>query len=47
VFRSLDDPNDVTVWHDFDPNDAAGAFAASAELRDAMQQAGVRGEPQI
>jgi hypothetical protein len=47
VFRSLDDPNDVTVWHDFDSDDAAGAFVASSELRDAMQQAGVRGEPQI
>jgi heme-degrading monooxygenase HmoA len=47
VFRSLDDPNDVTVWHDFDSDDAARAFVASSELRDAMQQAGVRGEPQI
>jgi len=47
VFRSLDDPNDVTVWHDFDSDDDARAFVSSAELRDAMQQAGVQGEPQI
>jgi predicted phage gp36 major capsid-like protein len=36
-----------TVWHDFDSDAAARAFVASAELRDAMQRAGVRGEPQI
>jgi heme-degrading monooxygenase HmoA len=47
VFRSLDDPNDVTVWHDFDSDEAARAFVSSQELRDAMQRAGVQGEPQI
>jgi hypothetical protein len=47
VFRSLDDPNDITVWHDFDSDDAARAFASSQELRDGMQRAGVQGEPQI
>jgi hypothetical protein len=47
VFQSIDDPNDVTVWHDFDTAEAARAFASSDELGNAMQQAGVRGEPQL
>jgi len=47
VFQSIDNPDDVTVWHDFDTAEAAQAFVSSDELRNAMQQAGVRGEPQI
>ena len=47
VFQSVDDPNDVTGWHDFDSADAARSFVSSAELRDAMQRAGVQGDPQI
>jgi hypothetical protein len=47
VFQSVDDPNDVTIWHDFDSGDAARAFVSSQELRDAMQRAGVQGEPQV
>jgi hypothetical protein len=47
VFQSIDDPNDVTVWHDFDTVEAAQAFASSDKLKNAMQQAGVQGEPQI
>jgi hypothetical protein len=47
VFWSLDDPNDITVWHDFDSDDAARAVASSQELRDGTQRAGVQGEPQI
>ena len=47
VLRSIDDPNDVTVWHDFDDAGAARAFVGSAELRDAMGSAGVQGEPQM
>jgi hypothetical protein len=47
VFQSVDNPNDVTVWHDFDSADEARAFTASDELRNASQQAGVQGEPQI
>jgi hypothetical protein len=46
VFQSIDNPNDVTIWHDFDTAEAARAFASSNELRNAMQQAGVQGEPQ-
>ena len=47
VYQSLDDPNDVTVWHDFDDAGAARAFVGSAELRDTMGSAGVQGEPQM
>ena len=47
VFQSVDEPNDITVWHDFDSAETARAFTSSEELRDAMQRAGVRGEPQV
>lgn len=47
VFRSVDDPSDVTVWHDFETADAAKSFASSDELRETMQRAGVSGEPTI
>jgi hypothetical protein len=46
-FQSVDDPNDVTVWHDFADLERARAFASSDNLRDAMQKAGVRGQPEI
>lgn len=47
VYRSDADPNNVTVTHDFTTVDAAKQFAGSQELRDAMQQAGVVGDPTI
>jgi quinol monooxygenase YgiN len=47
VYQALDDPNDVTVWHDFASRDAAESFATSPQLREAMQRAGVQGEPDI
>lgn len=47
VFRSVENANDVTVWHDFDSTEQAQAFAQSEELRSAMQDAGVQGAPQI
>jgi hypothetical protein len=47
VFQSIDDPTDVTLWHDFDSADQARAFVSSDELRNAMQKAGVQGEPQV
>jgi hypothetical protein len=46
VFRALDDPNDVTLWHDFESAEAARSVLSAAELRDAMQRAGVQGDPQ-
>jgi hypothetical protein len=47
VFQSIEDPNDVTVWHDFAGADEAREFVSSEALRTAMQRAGVQGEPQI
>jgi hypothetical protein len=47
VFQAVDNPNDVTVWHDFDSLERGQAFATSDRLREVMQQAGVTGEPQV
>ena len=47
VFQALGNPNDITVWHDFTSKDAADSFASSPQLRDAMQRAGVQGQPEI
>ena len=47
VYQSADDPNDVTVIHDFHSLEKAKAFAASAELKAAMEKAGVKSAPQI
>lgn len=47
VYQSADDPNDVTVIHDFHSLEKAKAFAASTELKAAMEKSGVKGAPQI
>ena len=47
VYRSADNPNDVTVTHDFHSVEKARAFAASPELKAAMEKAGVKGAPQV
>jgi hypothetical protein len=47
VYQSVDNPNDVTVLHDFVDIDAARAFVDSAMLREAMTSAGVQGQPQV
>lgn len=47
VFRSTENPNDVTVTHDFENLRAAKAFVRSRELKEAMQDAGVRSRPTI
>jgi hypothetical protein len=47
AFQLVDDPNDVTVWHDFETAELARAFASSEALRNVMQRAGVEGEPQL
>jgi len=47
VYRSTDNPNDVTVVHDFHSLEKAKTFAASPELKNAMENAGVKGPPQI
>ena len=47
VYRSADDPNNVTVTHEFTSLQAAKAFAGSEDLKAAMQRAGVLGAPTI
>lgn len=47
VYRASDNPNDVTVTHEFASVEAAQAFAGSTELKTAMQNAGVAGAPTI
>jgi ABC-type sugar transport system substrate-binding protein len=47
VYQSTDNPNDVTVIHDFHSMEKAKAFAASPELKSAMEKAGVKNAPQI
>jgi heme-degrading monooxygenase HmoA len=41
VLRSIETPNDVIVTHTFDSPEAARAFFAMPELKEAMSQAGV------
>lgn len=47
VFQAVNDPNDVTVWHDFESMEAAQAFAHSPRLREVMAEAGVASAPDI
>ena len=47
VYRLADNPNDITVSHDFATTEAARAFADSPELHEAMASAGVSGAPTV
>ena len=47
VYQATDNPNDVTVTHEFASLDAAKDFVGSPELKKAMQGAGVVGAPTI
>jgi quinol monooxygenase YgiN len=47
VYRDVTDPNDVTVWHDFDDQQAAESFAGSETLKAVMAEAGVVSAPNI
>lgn len=47
VYRAVDNPNNVTAYHDFDSIDAAQSFASSPRLREVMEGAGVAGAPDI
>lgn len=47
AYQSADDPNDITVIHDFHSLAKAKAFVASPELKAAMEKAGVKAAPQI
>ncbi len=47
VFQAAGEPNDITVWHDFETLDSAQSFAKSQTLATAMKDAGVVGKPTI
>ena len=47
VYRGTDNPNDITVTHEFASLAAAKAFASSEDLKQAMQSAGLVGAPTI
>jgi hypothetical protein len=47
AFQSVDDPNELTVWHDFETSEVARAFVPSDALRNVVHRAGVQGEPQF
>jgi quinol monooxygenase YgiN len=47
VYRAADNPNDVTVIHEFASVEAAQSFAQSSDLKNAMRNAGVVGAPTI
>jgi len=47
VYQAVDNPNDITVTHEFATLEAARAFAGSSELRAAMHDAGVQGAPTV
>ena len=47
VFRSVDDQNNITVWHEFASQDQAQSFASSTLLRETMERAGVQGHPEV
>jgi heme-degrading monooxygenase HmoA len=45
VWQSVDNPNEVTVTHDFKTAEAAKAFLANPELKAVMEKGGVKGAP--
>jgi len=47
VYQAVDDPNDVTVRHEFLTPEAAEAFGKSVELGTAMHEAGVASAPTV
>jgi quinol monooxygenase YgiN len=47
VYRDLNDPNRVIVHNDFPSEEAARAFLEDPSLQEAMQRAGVEGEPGV
>lgn len=47
VYQTDGNPNDVTVYHNFDTMQAAKAFASSHRLLEVMKNAGVVGAPSI
>ena len=47
VFRNVDNGNEVTLHLNFETLDAARKFVQNSEMRGAMDQAGLSGNPKI
>jgi quinol monooxygenase YgiN len=47
VYQSADDPNDITVTHEFATIEVAKAYLDNPELKQAIQKAGVIGAPTV
>ena len=47
LLRNVDDPNEVIVLFSAEDLEKAKAFAASGDLRQAMQKAGVSDKPDV
>jgi len=47
LLRNTDNPNEVILLFSADDVDKARGFATSADLRDAMQKAGVTDKPDV
>jgi heme-degrading monooxygenase HmoA len=45
--QSVDDPREVTIFLDWDSLERARRFAASDDLKQTMQKAGVVGDPDV
>lgn len=47
VYQSADDPNDVTVTHEFATLEGAKTYLAREDLHEAVKNAGVIGAPTV
>ena len=47
VYQSIDDPNSITVIHDFTNTEEAKSFVSSAEFKSFIFRSGVKGIYQI
>jgi hypothetical protein len=47
AYQAVDNPNDITVTHEFATLEAAQAFVKNEELKTTMHKAGVVGAPTI
>ena len=47
LLRSVDDPNEVVIFFEWDTMENARRFASSPDLKEAMEQAGVVDQPDV
>ena len=47
VFQTKGDPNNVTVYHEFETMDAAEAFTSNPRLLAVMKEGGIVGPPSV